>query len=147
MNTHILAIDIGGTNTKLALIDSDGNAGQVSSIPTSGERGLDYFLRSVTDTAHQMINQSVKSDVVGVGIGVAGFVDPAHTQMVFNPNVTWLEGANLKDHFSSNLNLPVYLDSEVLDFVQRVAKKRKTDISSVVNNLIRNDIQMIEITK
>jgi glucokinase len=110
MNTHILAIDIGGTNTKLALIDSDGNAGQVSSIPTSGERGLDYFLRSVTDTAHQMINQSVKSDVVGVGIGVAGFVDPAHTQMVFNPNITWLEGANLKDHFSSNLNLPVYLE-------------------------------------
>ena len=47
----------------------------------------------------------------------------------------------------SKLNLPVYLDSEVLDFVQRVAKKRKTDISSVVNNLIRNDIQMIESTK
>jgi hypothetical protein len=47
----------------------------------------------------------------------------------------------------SKLNLPVYLDSEVFDFVQRVAKKRKTDISSVVNSLIRNDIQMIESTK
>jgi hypothetical protein len=47
----------------------------------------------------------------------------------------------------SKLNLPVYLDSEVLDFIQRVAKKRKTDISSVVNDLIRNDIQMIESTK
>lgn len=110
MSTQILAIDIGGTNTKLALIDSDGNAGQVSSILTSGERGLDYFLRSVIDTAHQMINQSVKSDVVGVGIGVAGFVDPAHTQMIFNPNIAWLEGTNLKDLFSSNLNLPVYLE-------------------------------------
>jgi len=42
------------------------------------------------------------------------------------------------------INLPVYLDSEVLDFVQRIAKKRKTDISSVVNNLIKNDIQLIE---
>ena len=47
----------------------------------------------------------------------------------------------------SKLNLPVYLDLEVFDFVQRVAKKRKTDISSVVNDLIRNDIQMIESTK
>lgn len=45
------------------------------------------------------------------------------------------------------INLPVYLDSEVLDFVQRIAKKRKTDISSVVNNLIKNDIQLIENTK
>jgi len=42
------------------------------------------------------------------------------------------------------INLPVYLDSEVLDFVQRIARKRKTDISSVVNNLIKNDIQLIE---
>jgi hypothetical protein len=45
------------------------------------------------------------------------------------------------------INLPVYLDSEVLDFVQRIAKKRKTDISSVVNNLIKNDIQLIENAK
>ena len=35
----------------------------------------------------------------------------------------------------SKLNLPVYLDSEVLDFVQCVAKKRKTDISSVRTRL------------
>ena len=45
------------------------------------------------------------------------------------------------------INLPVYLDSEVFDFVQRIAKKRKTDISSVVNNLIKNDIQLIDNTK
>lgn len=45
------------------------------------------------------------------------------------------------------INLPVYLDSEVLDFVQRIAKKKKTDISSIVNNLIKNDIQLIENSK
>ena len=45
------------------------------------------------------------------------------------------------------INLPVYLDSEVLDFVQRIAIKRNTDISSVVNNLIKNDIQLIEDVK
>jgi hypothetical protein len=45
------------------------------------------------------------------------------------------------------INLPVYLDSEVLDFVQRIAKKKKTDISSIVNNLIKNDIQLMEDSK
>jgi hypothetical protein len=45
------------------------------------------------------------------------------------------------------INLPVYLDSEVLDFVQRIAKKKKTDISSIVNNLIKNDIQLMENSK
>ena len=110
MKPYILAIDIGGTNTKLALIDSDGKAGQVNSIPTSGEPGLDQFLQSVEDIAHQVIDQSGKSEVVGVGIGVAGFVDPAHTQMTYNPNIAWLEGANLRDYFSNKLNLPVTLE-------------------------------------
>ncbi len=45
------------------------------------------------------------------------------------------------------LNLPVYLDQEVLSFVQRLARKRKTDISSVVNQLLRNDIDLARAIK
>jgi len=45
------------------------------------------------------------------------------------------------------INLPVYLDSEVLYLVQKIAKKRKMDISSVVNSLIKNDIEVVENTK
>ena len=37
----------------------------------------------------------------------------------------------------SQLNLPVYLDSEFLDFVRQVAIKRKQDISTVVNSHIK----------
>ena len=47
----------------------------------------------------------------------------------------------------AKLNLPVYLDEEVLAFVQRIAKRRKTDLSSVVNQLLRNDIQVAEVLK
>lgn len=42
------------------------------------------------------------------------------------------------------LNLPVYLDEEVLAFVQRIAKKRKTDLSAVVNELLRSDMRLAE---
>ena len=41
------------------------------------------------------------------------------------------------------LNLPVYLDAEVLAFVQRIAKKRGTDLSSVMNRLLRTDMQLV----
>ena len=40
------------------------------------------------------------------------------------------------------LNLPVYLDDEVVTFVQDIARKQKTDASSVVNELLRNDIEL-----
>jgi hypothetical protein len=44
------------------------------------------------------------------------------------------------------LNLPVYLDEEVLAFVQTIARKRKTDLSSIVNQLIRSDMRIAETT-
>jgi len=45
------------------------------------------------------------------------------------------------------LNLPVYLDKEVLAFVRKIADKRKTDVSSIVNELIRNDMQLANTIK
>jgi len=47
----------------------------------------------------------------------------------------------------AKLNLPVYLDKEVLAFVKRIADKKKTDMSSIVNELIRNDMQLADTIK
>jgi len=48
---------------------------------------------------------------------------------------------------NAQLSLPVYLDEEVLAFVQRIAKRRKTDPSSVVNQLLRGDMHVAEVLK
>lgn len=45
------------------------------------------------------------------------------------------------------LNLPVYLDEEVQTFVQAIAEKRRTDLSTVVNQLLRGDMQIAEALK
>jgi hypothetical protein len=50
-------------------------------------------------------------------------------------------------HTDLKLNLPVYLDEEVLTFVQAIARKQKTDLSSVVNQLLRGDMQLAEAMK
>jgi hypothetical protein len=50
-------------------------------------------------------------------------------------------------HPNAKLNLPVYLDEEVLAFVQRIARRRKTDLSSVVNQLLRSDMQVANVLK
>ena len=41
------------------------------------------------------------------------------------------------------LNLPVYLDDEFLSLVQGISKKRKTDVSSIVNQILRSDMYLI----
>ena len=40
------------------------------------------------------------------------------------------------------LNIPIYLDDEVSDFVEKIASKKGIDRSSVVNELLRGDIKI-----
>jgi Holliday junction resolvasome RuvABC endonuclease subunit len=46
---------------------------------------------------------------------------------------------------NAKLNLPIYLDDDVLQFVEGVAKKKKMDIQTVVNRLLKNDIEVAEL--
>jgi len=41
----------------------------------------------------------------------------------------------------ASLNLPVYLDSDVQQFVEQIARKRRSDVSRVVNQLLKSDMK------
>ena len=41
----------------------------------------------------------------------------------------------------AKFNLPVYLDPEVRRFVEDVAKKKRSDVSTVVNRMLKSDMR------
>ena len=45
------------------------------------------------------------------------------------------------------LNIPIYLDDEVLSFVEKIASKKGINRSSVVNELLKGDIKLAEVMK
>ena len=50
-------------------------------------------------------------------------------------------------HPDARLNLPVYLEDEVLAFVEKIAYKKNEDLSTVVNRLIRGDMKLADMMK
>ena len=42
------------------------------------------------------------------------------------------------------LNLPVYFESDVAQFVQKYAKKKNIDRQTIVNELLRKDKELVE---
>lgn len=46
---------------------------------------------------------------------------------------------------NAKLNLPVYLDAEVRDFVTGIAKHKDAEVSQVVNDLLRSDMMLAKI--
>jgi len=45
------------------------------------------------------------------------------------------------------LNLPIYLEPEIFSFVENIAKKKKSDLSTVVNDLIKTDMELAKVIK
>jgi hypothetical protein len=50
-------------------------------------------------------------------------------------------------HPDAKANLPIYLDEEVLAFVKKIAHNRQCDITDVVNELLRGDMQLEKMMK
>ena len=47
----------------------------------------------------------------------------------------------------AKLNLPVYLEPDVRGFVERIAKSKRSDVSTVVNKLLKTDMQLANTAK
>ncbi len=43
------------------------------------------------------------------------------------------------------LNLPIYLDREIAEFVQKLSVKKKIDRNKLVNKLLRKDMEIMEL--
>ncbi|MBL1209115.1 hypothetical protein [Geminocystis sp. GBBB08] len=47
-------------------------------------------------------------------------------------------------HLNSKFNLPIYLDSDVEEFITNLADKKNVDISVLVNEWLRNNINFVK---
>ena len=50
-------------------------------------------------------------------------------------------------HADAKLNLPVYLDNEVLSYLSNRAKSKGIELNQLVNELLRKDIDLVESIK
>ena len=42
------------------------------------------------------------------------------------------------------LNLPVYLDDDIAEFIQKYAKQKKVDVQTIVNEILRSNKEMLQ---
>jgi hypothetical protein len=42
------------------------------------------------------------------------------------------------------LNLPIYLEKDIADFVQKFARKKKVDAQTAVNRILRSNKELIQ---
>ena len=50
-------------------------------------------------------------------------------------------------HKDLDLNLPVYLEPENFRFIEKIAKDKKSDLNTIVNKLIKENIKIAQVLR
>ena len=95
------AVDIGGTSTKIAMVGADGtivSRGRVATTPAGDPRPL---LEAIASVLGPLLDRATDDGhaPLGIGISVAGFLDPERSAMVENANLPALCGFPLRRAF------------------------------------------------
>lgn len=106
--TVSIAMDIGGTNIRLALIAADGSILQRTSSPCRIGDGIAIFLQDLTGTLEKLCHQATETGlrVVAAGAGVPGLI-ATDGSIISSVNLRPLDGFNLQQWLEKHLRLPV----------------------------------------
>lgn len=108
----IIAIDIGGTKTIVSLIDQEADTilRKRFITPTKNARSLiDETIKHI-EAVFKVAKVSV-SNILGIGIGVAGLVNFSKGTVTYAPNLP-LKETPLRKTMSDHFKLPVFVDND-----------------------------------
>lgn len=106
--------DIGGTAIKVGICNKDGELLQTYEGPTETQQGADRILANISKYVRYLVSESPYSweQVVGVGVGIAGFIDFDKGFVKFSPNLPPLVNVPLKDHLEAELEKPIRVNND-----------------------------------
>lgn len=89
---HVIALDVGGTGMKAALVGVDGTLLHEARRPTGRERGPDAVVESILRFAAELRSygqEHLGQSALAAGVAVPGIVDADHGIAVYAANLGW----------------------------------------------------------
>ncbi len=104
-----IAVDLGGTNIKAAIVDKEQGILEQISTPTNADLGLDYLLNRIGDTIKELIG---RHEIIGIGVGLPGMVNLGQTIVRNPPNLPGWEEVHAAEEISKRTNLPCRIEND-----------------------------------
>lgn len=106
---NILAIDIGGTSTKIALVTENGGISRFLEIDSEAMKGATHLLGNIMSVAEKKFD-----GFDAIGISTASQVDSETGEIIYaNENFPGYQGVNVKAIFEKRFAVPVKVENDV----------------------------------
>ncbi|EST27905.1 ROK family transcriptional regulator [Streptomyces roseochromogenus subsp. oscitans DS 12.976] len=115
MVRHVIALDVGGTGMKAALVGDDGELLHRARRATGRERGPDAVVATILDFAAELRAHGAEhlgAPAVAAGIAVPGIVDEEQGVAAYAANLGWRD-VPLRALLTERLGIPVALGHDV----------------------------------
>ena len=114
MGTYIVGVDVGGTNTKIAILNLRGRILARDSFLTRRHRKW-ALLKAIAASVEKLVRELKlkKSDILGLGIGVPGLVDFEKGLVFYFVNITGWKNVPLKERLEKITGLKTFVDNDV----------------------------------
>ncbi|MDP3786215.1 MAG: ROK family glucokinase [Candidatus Omnitrophota bacterium] len=116
MKKYAIGVDLGGTYTKLALVDKNGRVHCRAKLPTTAYKTKEALLTAIVAEIGAILKENRLSfrDLAGVGIGVPGLVAFEEGLVYSLTNVPGWKNVRLKKILETRLRkIPVLVDNDV----------------------------------
>ncbi len=111
---YLIGIDIGGTKISIVLGNSQGKILEKRILKTRVGRGARASVTEIVLAINEILNtRSLRAkNLLGIGIGVPGPVDPKKEQIERSPNLPKWENISIRSILKSNFNCPIFLEND-----------------------------------
>jgi glucokinase len=110
----VLGIDIGGTNTKLGLVQASGEIQFSGKIPTEAKgTNPDIFFSLLFTATDKLINAANDSQLLGIGVSAHGEVDRERRRPIIAGNTPALRNVDVRGTIEARYGLPVVMNNDL----------------------------------
>ena len=104
----ILAVDIGGTQSRIALIDNEAQILKRVSVPTEAGEGHKVVIEEI----RKLVSKEEFDRIAGIGISIAGLLKADSGTLVYSPNMPGWVNVPIKRIFADEFHIPVYVSND-----------------------------------
>ena len=113
MSIYSIAVDLGGTNLRIAAVSGEGKMLEKVTTGTEVQLGRDHVIREMTDAIQSLMTKHrTAGDLAGIGIGVPGFIDMDTGTVMRSPNLRDWENFPVRQEIERRLNTTVVLEND-----------------------------------
>jgi glucokinase len=112
MKQYSIGVDLGGTNLRAAAVDRDGTILEKISGGTQYSGGRDAIIGDIVTGIKQVQTKIGIDGLVGVGIGIPGFIQMERGVVIGSANLPSLDNFPVRDEIQKRLGTPIILEND-----------------------------------